>query len=184
MFGHRQIKHYSAYKKNQHVHLGFKGDVHFNFTCQKSGYILPPFLVTKKVGSINRLPIFPLFTAFSKISMAGRDFSLGSWTTNMSAITLPFLQPQKHWTGEFIKVFYVNWSLFTVHPFTMWMQTIQVCGELEGNQVLTPRTKFLDFQNIHAWSKLGQQLHLPVIRIFCSENYANTMMIWNNTLNI
>lgn len=146
MFGHRQIKHYSAYKKNQHVHLGFKGDVHFNFTCQKSGYILPPFLVTKKVGSINRLPIFPLFTAFSKISMAGRDFSLGSWTTNMSAITLPFLQPQKHWTGEFIKVFYINWSLFTVPPFTMWMQTIQVCGELEGNQVLTPRTKFLDFQ--------------------------------------
>lgn len=128
------------------MHLGFKGDVHFNFTCQKSGYILPPFLVTKKVGSINRLPIFPLFTAFSKISMAGRDFSLGSWTTNMSAITLPFLQPQKHWTGEFIKVFYINWSLFTVHPFTMWMQTKQVCGELEGNQVLTPRTKFLDFQ--------------------------------------
>lgn len=98
------------------MHLGFKGDVHFNFTCQKSGYILPPFLVTKKVGSINRLPIFPLFTAFSKISMAGRDFSLGSWTTNMSAITLPFLQPQKHWTGDFIKVFYINWSLFTCSP--------------------------------------------------------------------
>lgn len=84
------------------------------------GYILPPFLVTKKVGSISRLPIFPLFTAFSKVSMAGRDFSLGSWTTNMSAITLPFLQPQNTQLLTSLKLIklidhYLSYVIPTIH---------------------------------------------------------------------
>lgn len=107
MFGHRQIKHYSAYKKNQHVHLGFKGDVHFNFTYQKSGYILPPFLVTKKVGSINRLPIFPLFTDFSKIDLNESWFEL----TNFATKTYPH------------RVFFLNYN---------YMATIGLQREIFG----------------------------------------------------